>query len=96
MERQLHDVAPLPKTVCGCKEYSKIVDGQYPLFSLTSAVVSLSKFPYVQTLRYSHDAMDRAAKRGLIDMLQFLWKQGQTCTTVRRTSDGDQHISVDP
>eukprot|EP00752_Nemacystus_decipiens_P007448 g6657.t1 len=31
--------------------------------------------------RYSVDAMDRAAKRGHVDVLEFLWQQGQECTT---------------
>lgn len=35
-----------------------------------------------QIFRYSHEAMDGAAKRGLINVLQFLWYQGQLCTTV--------------
>lgn len=27
--------------------------------------------------------MDRAARRGHVDVLEFLWQQGQECTTVR-------------
>lgn len=42
----------------------------------------------LQGFRYSVDAMDRAAKRGLIDVLKYLQQHGQECTTVRQKDDG--------
>lgn len=37
---------------------------------------------FPQGFRYSVDAMDRAARAGHVDVLEFLWRQNYSCTTV--------------
>lgn len=39
-----------------------------------------------QVFRYSLDALNRAAKNGFLDVLDFLLKEGADCTTVRQNT----------
>ena len=68
--------------VC-CLSSSLLLECNYSPIVLCCLLFCKLLFLFKQVFRYSLDAMNRAAKNGFLEVLIFLHKEGNDCTTVR-------------